>query len=230
MRPLPSPTAHAATAPGTSSALALASVTAVLKHLLENGVAARGVTTALGGDATVSSLPPDRVPSGADERAQLNLFLYLVTPRVGLPVDGSRDGGGAPLTLELRYLLSAYGSQDYQAEILLGYALQLLHERPLLERADVGAALAALTSDDDGRVLAPALAALRASDLAHQVERIRIQPEFLNAEEISKLWSALQARYRPSAVYRVSAVIIRGERDDPPAAPATSRRASGAAS
>jgi hypothetical protein len=192
-------------------------VTAVLKHLLENGVAARGVTAALGGDATVSSLPPDRVPSGADERAQLNLFLYLVTPRVGLSIAAPLDADrGAPLTLELRYLLSAYGSQDYQAEILLGYALQLLHERPRLGSADVGAALAALTDADDGRVIPPALAALRASDLAQQVARIEIRPEFLNAEEISKLWSALQARYRPSAVYKVSAVIIRGERDAAP--------------
>ena len=193
-------------------------MTAVLKHLLENGVAARGVTAALGGDATVSSLPPDRVPSGADERAQLNLFLYLVTPRVGLSAGAAREGaGGAPLTLELRYLLSAYGSQDYQAEILLGHALQLLHERPTLGSAEMAAALEALTNADDGRVIPPALAALCASDLARQVERIEIRPEFPSAEEISKLWSALQARYRPSAVYKVSAVMIRGERDAAPA-------------
>ncbi|MGZ8470976.1 MAG: DUF4255 domain-containing protein [Gemmatirosa sp.] len=212
-RPATSPRATAPAQRTTSSALGLASVTAVLKHLLENGVAARGVTAALGGDATVSSLPPDRVPSGADERAQLNIFLYLVTPRVGLSATASRDGGdAAPLTLELRYLLSAYGSQDYNAEILLGHALQLLHERPSLGSADVAAALAALTDTQDGRVIPPALAALRASDLAQQVERVEIRPEFLSAEEISKLWSALQARYRPSAVYRVSAVMIRGER------------------
>jgi len=197
----------------TSSALALASVTAVLKHLLENCLAARGVTTALGGDATVSSLPPDRVPSGADERAQLNLFLYLVTPRVGLATSLPHGADGRPrLALELRYLISAYGSQDYQAEILLGHALQLLHERPAFERAEIAAALAALTDGSDGRVIPPALGALRASDLAHQVERIEILPEFLNAEEISRLWSALQAKYRPSAVYRVSAVVIRDQR------------------
>ena len=63
-----------------STALALASVTALLKDLLENGLASAGVTTKIGGDATVSALPPDRVGSGADEKAQLNVFLYHVTP------------------------------------------------------------------------------------------------------------------------------------------------------
>jgi hypothetical protein len=70
-----------------SSALALASVTAVLKSLLENGLASGAVTSKLGADATVSALPPDRIPYGADERAQLNLFLYLVTPH---PAPGQR--------------------------------------------------------------------------------------------------------------------------------------------
>ena len=53
----------------------------------------------------------------------------------GLP---SRDASGrlrltnAPLALDLHYLLSAYSGGDLHAEILLGYAMQLLHEMPVL--------------------------------------------------------------------------------------------------
>ena len=42
-----------------------------------------------------------------------------------------------PLALDLHYLLTAYGSADFQAEILLGYAMHLLHERPVLDRAAI---------------------------------------------------------------------------------------------
>src|SRR5215471_9597368 len=97
-----------------STALALASVTALLKDLLENGFASAGVTAKIGGDATVSALPPDRVTSGGDEKAQLNVFLYHITPHAGMhferktgPTKGSGGNGRRSLSLELHYLLTA---------------------------------------------------------------------------------------------------------------------------
>jgi hypothetical protein len=192
-----------------SSALALASVTAVLKDLLENGLASAAVTSKLGADATVSALPPDRVPSGADERAQLNLFLYLVTPHPGLRTNGGGSIRGT-LALDLHYLLTAYGAQDFQTEILLGHAIQLVHDTPVLERERIREILKTISHTRDRRVVPPALAALAGSELADDVERLKIEPTFLNTEEMSKLWSALQARYRPSATYKVSAVVMNG--------------------
>ncbi len=193
---------------GASSALALAAVTAVVKGLLENGLANRGVTSEIGSDAAVSALPPDRVTSGADEKAQLNLFLYHGTPHTGLrPV---ANGASPALSLDLHYLLTAYGAQDFHTEILLGHALQLLHECPVLERDVIRNTLAALSATGSGRVVPPALAALGGSDLADRVERLRIAPEFLSTDEMSKLWSSLQAKFRPSATYKVSAVLIDG--------------------
>lgn len=184
------------------SALTVASVTAVLKSLLENGLVSKGVSASVGGDAAVSVLPPDRIATGPDERPQLNLFLYLVRPSTGL-----RGATGA-LGLELHYLLTAYGSADYQTEILLGFALELFHHTPALEREALGRALRAASGADDGRVVSPSLAALAASDLPQSVEQIRIAPQFLGAEEASRLWSSLQAKYRPSAAYKVSVVPI----------------------
>ena len=39
----------------------------------ENGLTVSVVTTCIGGNAAVSALLPDQIPSGADERARLNL-------------------------------------------------------------------------------------------------------------------------------------------------------------
>ena len=197
------------------SALAIASVTAVLKNLLEDGLVDRGVIASIGSDATVSALPPDRITVGSEERAQLNLFLYQVSPHTGLRSSERSSAAGknaprtaAPLALDLYYLLSAYGAQDYQGEILLGYALQLLHETPALKREAIRAALAAQSATGDGRIVPPTLAALAASSLADQLEQITVSPQFLNTEELARLWSAVQAHLRPSAVYKVSLVLI----------------------
>jgi len=55
---------------GVSRAPVIASVTAALKSLLENGAAAHGLPETIGGALTVSVLPPDRVPlDGPDARA-----------------------------------------------------------------------------------------------------------------------------------------------------------------
>lgn len=196
-----------------SSALALASVTAILKGLLENGLAARGVSGLVGGDATISTMPPDRITLGTEERPQLNLFLYQIVPNTGLRSMGLERPAAArdtvpPLALDLYYLLTGYGSEEYQSEIVLGHGMQLLHEQPVLGREDLRAALKAASSTEAGRVAAPALAALAGSDLPEQAEQIKITPEFLTIEEQSRLWSALQAKYRPSAAYKVSLVLL----------------------
>lgn len=200
------------------NALAIAAVTAVLKDLLNNGLIDHNVTGAVGSNVTVSALPPDRVfAPGVQEGNQLNLFLYQVAPNVGWRNIGlpSRDEQGGrltnpPLALDLHYLLTAYGAEDLHAEVLLGYAMQLLHETPVLTRQSIRTALQ--PSPVNGAILPPALQALSASELADQVEQIKIVATALNSEEMSKLWTALQARYRPTAAYHVSVVMIESQR------------------
>lgn len=198
-----------------SNALAIASVTAVLKDLLNNGLIDHNLAAAVG-NVTVSALSPDRVDvTTLNQQSQLNLFLYQVTPNaawrnVGLPSRDARGErtGNPPLALDLHYLLTAYGALEYHAEILLGYGMQLFHETPILTRTAIRTALAPPTPVTGGGMLPAELQALFTSELAEQVEQIKISPETLNTEEISRMWTAFQAHYRPTVAYHVSVVLI----------------------
>jgi hypothetical protein len=200
-----------------SSPLAIGSVSAVLRNLLDNGLIDMG--GAMGGPVTVTSVAPDTINlDDANLTPRLNLFLYQVTPNpgwrnVGQPSRSSATGErltNAPLALDLHYLVTAYGRADFQAEILLGYAMHLLHERPVLDR---DAIRDTLTGGPVVSQLPPALAALAAaSDLADQAELIKITPSAQSTDEMSKLWSAIQSKYRPSCAYQVSVVLIEGKR------------------
>lgn len=199
------------------SAMTIATVTAMLRSLLENGLVTRDVTTAIGGDVLVSAVPPDRIATGAEEKPQLNLFLYQVSASTGLrgPLGrADRLANVPPLVLELSYLITAYGAGDYQTDILLGYILQLFHETPLLKTEAIRSTIKAGSKAGGGRVVTPGLAALAGSDLAEQVD-LRIVPQFLDQEALSRLWSAMQAKHRPSATYKVSVVPIGGTPGSP---------------
>jgi hypothetical protein len=172
----------------------------------------------MGTQVKVSVQAPDRVvPANGPEASQINLFLHQVTPNTGwcnqgLPTrdpDGERVGN-APLALDLHYLLSAYSAADLHAEILLGYAMQLFHETPVLTRRAIRAAL--IPSPDIDPTLPSKLRALASAGLERQVEQIRISPQYLNTEEMSKLWTAMQSHFRPTAAYLVSVVLIEAAR------------------
>lgn len=198
-----------------SSALAIAAVTATLKDLLNNGLI--DYDPPLATNFSVSALPPDRITTGQTESNQINLFLYQVTPNLGWRNAGlpARDARGTPvsnppLALDLHYLMSAYGAADLNAEVLLGYAMQLLHENPVLTRGQLRTALGSPSPVPELDPQGP-FGPHSAADLAEQVEQIKITPVFLGTEELSKLWTSLQAHYRPSMAYLVSVVLIQGK-------------------
>jgi len=185
-----------------STALAVAGVTAVLRGMLESWLGDQNANAALGGaNAEVTAVAPDTIAlTGAGAGPQLNLFLHQVSPNAGwrnvdLPSMDARGRRSAspPLAIDLHYLLTAYGPEELQAEVLLGFGMQLLHEFPVLDRGEIEDRLPAT---------------LQGSLLGRQVETIRIIPERMGTEELSKLWSALQAHFRPSAAYHVSVILI----------------------
>ena len=213
-----------------TSALGIASVSVVLVDLLNNGLVDHDIGSTVGGRVTVSALPPDRVlPVNGTENTQLNLFLHHVTPNVGWRNVGqpTLNGRGErvsnpPLAVNLHYLLSAYGEKDFYAEILLGFAMQLMHEHPVLARADIAKALAP-PSPSVPSSLPESLRDLSTSELADQVELIKLTPEPLSTEEISKIWTAFQSHYRPTAAYEASVVLIESKMPTRPSLPVRER-------
>lgn len=197
-----------------SSALAMAGVSAVLQSYLTNLYT--GLSALFGGTVTVSAKAPDIVQeafSGGASENQVNLFLHQVTHNLdwrneSLPSVGS-DGrtriANPPLALDLHYLLTAYGSEDWQAEALLGFALLMLHENPVLTRNDISNAISKLPLNDPTN---PLSTPLLSAGLADQIELLKITPATLGREEMAWLWTALKADYRPTFPFQVSVVLI----------------------
>ena len=102
--------------------------------------------------------------------------------------------------------------------------MQLLHETPVLSRELIRTALAPTASLPVTTGLPANLQALTNSDLAEQVEQIKITPETLSTEELAKLWTVFQAKYRPTAAYVVSVVLIESQRPTRSALPVRARK------
>lgn len=195
-----------------SDYLAVGGVTAVLKSLLNAGLSEGGPSTVLVSPPGVTNLPPDLIATGQDEPPQLNLFMYYasINPalrNLNLPsVDANGTAvGNPPLAINLHYLVSAYGANPYDSEILLAFAMQVFHNTPVVSRSTIQSALTALSTatnpSNEQKLVA-------LSTLASQIEHIRITPEALTTEEIYRLWTAFQVHYRPTTSYQVSVVVI----------------------
>ena len=196
-----------------SDFLAVAGVTAVLRWMLREAITGSGVDTAVGTSPTISALPPDRILVGTTEIPQVNIFMYHVSlntgwRNVGLPeLDSSGNRvSSPPLAIDLHFLLSAYGPNELDGEILLGWAMQTFHEQPVLTPDLVQTALSAIAtavgaSAEDQRV--------GQSTLALQTELIKVSPQALTTEEVYRLWPAFSAHYRATAAYLATVVLVR---------------------
>jgi hypothetical protein len=195
-----------------SNALAIAGTSAVLYQILNNVFAS---TTF--GSVTVTALAPDIVQSSQNSvpALQVNLFLHQVTPNPGwrnvdLPsvsADGKSRLRNQPLALDLHYLLTAYGRENFEAEALLGYAVQALHQTPVLARGDIQTALNPPPSAGNSTLNG----SLDLAGLADQVEMLKVTPATLGREEMAWLWTALKADYRPTFPFQVTVVLIQAE-------------------
>ena len=174
-----------------SSPDALATVTATLQHLLSD------LTTSDTAVTTVTTKPPSAARTN-NTGDQINIFLYSIyynTAFSNTPMPGeTRRGEQAhpPLPLVLKYLITAYGAgdEDILGQQLMGQAMSRLHDHPLLGPTEI------VGIDPD-------------SNLQEQIERIRITPDTLSLDDMSKLWASFQsAEYRLSTGYEVSVILI----------------------
>lgn len=202
-----------------SDGYAMAAITAVLRGRLNARLVASDVGAVVG-QFTVTSTPPDLIrPAQGNDPTQLNLFLHQVTPNATYRnsdqptrAASGRASRKPALVVDLHYLMSAYGAQPLFPEVLLGHAALLLHQEPVLTRDHIRASL-----------VPPIPAPIAASGIDEQVELIRISPEAISSEEMSRMWSALDAQYRPSMAYKVSVAFIESDLSPGAALPAMRR-------
>ncbi|MBW4644934.1 MAG: DUF4255 domain-containing protein [Goleter apudmare HA4340-LM2] len=174
-----------------SNSVAIAAVTATMRNLIAQAIAEEL------GSGVVTTQPPDKARENSDNGNQINIFLYQVLPNAALrnrdlpPRVKPGEIGQAPLALNLYYLLTAYGkdNDDVLGHRLLGKAMQVLHDYPVLDPA--------LIKNTLGE-----------SDLQNQIEKVRLTLQPMSVEDISKLWTTFQTQYRISAAYEASVVLI----------------------
>lgn len=184
-----------------SAALAIAGVSVALKALLTQRLAEQRVATALGTIPTVSVRSPraDDTADGATA-PELCLFLYRVAENgslrnIALPTGAADDRTrhDAALALDLHYLLTSQGTSGLQSEVLLGSALLTLSSSPVLRPEAVRTALQDAVGD-----LAD----------APLMDRLTIALTNLRLDELTPLWSALQAPFRASITFQVSVLLM----------------------
>jgi hypothetical protein len=185
-----------------SNHLAIAAVTATLRHLIQGAfdTDAPGVA-----GARVTHIKPS-APSADLPQTGANIFLYQVTPNTyGRNADlPTRAPDGSVVqrpraALELHYIISFYGDEtNLEPQILLASAVRALHASPVLTRA----AIAAMLAD-------PTFLFLAKSDLGDAADLVRFSPNALSLEEMSKLWSIyFQTPYALSVSYLGTMVIL----------------------
>ncbi|MFV2002822.1 MAG: DUF4255 domain-containing protein, partial [Paracoccaceae bacterium] len=161
--------------------------------------------------AGVAAVRPDQVD--ALEGPGVNFFLYQVTPNPAHRNDDlpSRRSNGNVVrrpqaALDLHYILTFYGSDiSLEPQRVMGSVVRTLHAQPVLSRN----AIENITGSSTFNYLAD-------SDLADQVEKVKITPTSLNLEELSKLWSVFfQTAYRLSMAYVVNLVLIEADTETP---------------
>ena len=169
-----------------SDALAIAAATRTLRHLL-SGIA-----------ADVTMLPLDRVEPAAGP-GRLNIYLYSAVQntawRSSEPLGrvATTRSASRPIALDLRYLITAYADDEALAHEVLGRAMSLLNDHPVVTPAEIRAA----TADE-----------LPGSDLHEQTEQLRITPLNLGADTMFEIWRAFRTSYRISIAYELAVVLL----------------------
>jgi hypothetical protein len=192
-----------------SAALAMAATSEVLRFLVKDALTRAASDLQFPAPAVTTGAPPRPNQQTNVDVPAVNLFLHHTTPNpAGRNMAGpTRDARGqrlnnAPLILDLHYLLSAHGPEALR-EIGFGTAMHALHQAGIVPRDLIRRSLDGLKNDLDGNKQAVAR-----SNLADQVESLTITSEALDIDAITKIWTAIQSPYRPSAGILVTTVIL----------------------
>ena len=199
-----------------SNFLAVATVSAVLQRLL--APVARAAVT--GAEVWI-----DR-PDARPQKEGVNIYLYrhsldAVSRNADLPArraDGTLTNRPKVAT-SLHYLVTFHGKDDLMVpQRLLGATLAALHTRPVITRALIQAV------NDEATAPSGMHGFLALNDLLDAEDLVRVSPDPMSLDELSKLWSVFfQSPYQLSATYVASAVLLEETLETPLPAPPVTR-------
>jgi Pvc16 N-terminal domain len=184
-----------------SNYLAIATVTAALQRLLQDGIR-EDVP-----GATVTTVRPDN-SGAASQVVGVNIYLYQASPnpawrnadlRTRRPKGDLIKHGQAGL--DLSYLLTFYGNeQELEPQRLLGSTIRTLVDQPTLTQEMI-----------QETIEQPNFPYLADSTLSDQVQLVQFIPSTLTADELSRIWSIFfQVPYSLSFAFQGTAILIQG--------------------
>jgi hypothetical protein len=214
---------------------AIGGVSLSLKRLLEDRMELPNLPgNPSRGPVTISTPGSETVDGDGEEQdtstPRINLFLYRITENGSLknqeiPGHGHPGAyGHPPLSLDLHYVLTAYGStsspgvsfvDETVAHYLLGSAMRVLHDHPVITK-------------QLRTVRPPAGDQILDRRLTEEFEQVKLYLDQISLEDLSKVWTSLMLSYRLSVAYKVTVVQIESQRarhfpklvgEPPPAGP-----------
>jgi hypothetical protein len=130
----------------------------------------------------------------------LSLYLYHIQPETYLRNQPVNSDGPTlrhpPLAIELSYLVTPQEDQADQNQLILGRVMQYLYDYPFLNL------LKGTRLDNSFGAGSP---------------EVRLMLEPFTVEEITRVWTALQAPFQLSIAYKVRVVLIDSARGETPA-------------
>lgn len=195
-----------------SNFLAISTVTATINHLLEE------IQTDIPG-VKIHNKPPDVINSEPSAN-KLNLFLYHISYNAALNSEflPTRNSSGdlissPKIAINLHYLLTAYGTDndDLLSQQILGSAIRIINENPILTKDIISDAIKSQEK-------------VQFSDLLNDIQTIKLVPEILSVEELTKVWSSFfQTNYRLSMTFQASVLLLDTKKKPKPTIPVKER-------
>ena len=191
---------------------AIGGVSETLKTLLEDRMELPADAVNLFRVSIGPPRPETQVNVDMPEAPRANLFLYRALESGNLknqeiPGHGNASAYGfPPLSLDLHFLVTAYGTREIQghynetlAHFLLGSAMRVLHDFPVI-------------AESLQTVRPPVGTQILHESLRGSFERVKLTFEPVSLEDLAKIYTALTLPFRVAAAYNVSVIQIDSQR------------------
>jgi hypothetical protein len=182
-----------------SNELAITAVTFALRNYLIDAVKIPVAPASLNiqKEFRFTTLPLHKVREKFSVENVINLLLYRVEVNAAwrnqpLPSQARPgENGPPPLSLDLEYLVTAYGEEDREeiSQFILGQVMRFMSDFPIIPRQRLELALPE-------------------AGVHEQIERVRLTPRQLSTDDASKLWTSFQTQQRLSAAYLATVLLI----------------------